>query len=91
MANKVIYEWSIETLEDGEIIDSSFYDDLPTDPLEQNQKLVLVRNEGNEGEGLTGRLWAYVVDGKLPEYFEDANGCEVGYKVPKKLLKLINK
>jgi len=84
MPNKVIYEWSVETWEDDEIIDSSFYDELPTEPLEANQKLVLVRNEGNDAEGLTHRLWAYIVDSKLPDYFEDANGCEVGYKVPLK-------
>jgi len=46
--------------------------------------MCLVRNEGGDVEGLTGRLWAYVVDGKLPEYFEDATRSVTGYKVPKK-------
>lgn len=73
MPNKVIYEWSIETVDEhGDIIDSSFWDELPKEPLEENQRLCLVRNEGNETDGLTDRLWAYVVDGKLPEYFTDS-------------------
>jgi hypothetical protein len=34
--------------------------------------VVLVRNVGNEDDGLVDRQWAYVEDGKLPEFFEDA-------------------
>ena len=58
MPNKVIYEWSVETVDEfGDIEDSSFYDvieEVPT--LEDNQRLCLVRNEGNDDEGLTHRL-----------------------------------
>lgn len=86
MPNKVIYEWSVETVDEfGDIEDSSFYDTIEEVPaLEDNHRLCLVRNEGNDNDGLTNRLWAYVVDGKLPEYFSDSNECEVGYKVPLK-------
>lgn len=86
MPNKVIYEWAVETVDEfGDIENSSFYDTIEEVPtLEDNQRLCLVRNEGNDVEGLTLRLWAYVVDGKLPEYFSDSNDCEVAYKVPKK-------
>lgn len=86
MPNKVFYEWSVETIDEfGDIEDSSFYDTIEEVPtLEDNQRLCLVRNEGNDDEGLTHRLWAYVKDGKLPEYFSDSNECEVGYKVPLK-------
>lgn len=87
MKNKVIYEWSVETVdENGDIIDSSFWDEKPTEPLEQNQKLCLIRNEGNEIDGVTDRLWAYVENGKLPEYFTDSNDCIVSIKVPKRFL-----
>lgn len=85
MRNKIIYEWCIETLDENEdVIDNSFWDELPKEPLEENQQLCLVRNEGNEADGLTDRLWAYVENGKLPEYFTDANGCVVSIKVPQK-------
>lgn len=85
MANKVFYEWAIETVDEYEdITDVSFWDELPKVKLAENERLCLVRNDGNEDHGLSFRLWAYVVDGKLPENFENENGYEVGYKVPKK-------
>ena len=84
MPNKVFYEWSLETIDEhGDIIDSDF-SDTPFKEIESNQRMCLVRNEGNEADGLTDRHWAFVVDGKLPEYFTDSNECEVGYKVPLK-------
>ena len=79
------YEWTLETIEDGDIIDSDFSDTLTFmeyNPLEHD--LAVVRNEGNEREGVTDRFWAYVKFGKLPEYFSDASGNPVGIKVPKK-------
>lgn len=49
-------------------------------------RLVLVRTEGNEVEGITDRFWAYVTeDGKLPEYFQDATEHVTGIRVPKRL------
>lgn len=79
---KLIYEWDYETVEDGDVIDhdhsdklADFSEDRKTDTL------VLVRNEGSEEDGLTDREWAYVVDGKLPDYFQDARGVN-GSKVP---------
>lgn len=93
MANKVIYEWSVETVNEfGDIENCYFYDTIQEVPtLENNQRLCLVRNEGNDNEGLTYRLWAYVLNGKLPEYFSDANDCEVGYKVPLKFKNINSK
>jgi hypothetical protein len=87
MQTKVSYEWSIETIDENEdIIDSSFWDEKPHKELEENERLVLVRNEGNEIEGITDRLWAYVIDGKLPKYFSDSNDCVVSIKVPKRFI-----
>lgn len=84
MGHKIIYEWSLETIDEhGDIIDSDF-SNSPFELIAANQRMCLVRNEGNEVDGLTDRLWAYVVDGKLPEYFTDSNDCEVGYRVPLK-------
>lgn len=83
MAMQVKYEWTMEIIEDDEIVDSDFSDSLSFDKsrLEGND-LGLVRNEGNENEGVTDRLWAYVKDGKLPQFFSNANGLPTGYKVP---------
>ena len=60
----VKYEWTLETLQDGDIVDSDFSDTLSFDKAElPGNDLGLVRNEGNENEGVTYRLWAYVKDG----------------------------
>lgn len=92
MANQIKYEWTLETLEDGDIIDSDFAESLPAAWLtEENTDLALVRNEGNENQGLQDRLWAYVFedDGvkKLPEYFSEALGNPTQIKVPQKFHK----
>lgn len=86
MRMQVIYEWCIETSDDGDIVDNDFRDKLTefTSPLEANQELVLVRNEGNFDQGLKDRLWAYVKNGKLPEYFYNSLEQPTGYKVPLK-------
>ncbi len=84
MKNTVVYEWSIETLdENGDIIDSDF-SETPFEVVESNQRMCLVRNEGNEVDGLTDRLWAYVVDGRLPDVFENGEGYPVSCKVPER-------
>lgn len=83
MRNTVKYEWTLETIEDGDIVDSDFSDTLSFDKgLLHGNDVGLVRNEGNEISGVVSRLWAYVKDGKLPEYFSDANGNETDYKIP---------
>ena len=91
MQNKVDYEWTTETIdtESGDIIDSSFYNklsDISKDDFESND-VGLVRNEGNEADGLEDRFWAYIKDGKLPAYFSDGAGHEIGIKVPQKFHK----
>jgi hypothetical protein len=42
--------------------------------------LVLVRDEGNDFDGVTARSWAYVENNKMPTEFDD------GIKVPKRFL-----
>lgn len=88
----VCYEWTVETLEDPTDPDSGIIDTVACDSLtqalhlmaaEDDCRLVLVRNVGNDVEGLTARLWAYVEDGKLPDYFEDG-GAETAIRVPAK-------
>jgi predicted membrane-bound dolichyl-phosphate-mannose-protein mannosyltransferase len=86
MRTKVTYEWTLEIIQEGDIVDSNFFDavsDFDKADLAGND-LGLVRYEGNENEGTTNQLWAYVKDGKLPEYFSNANMCVTGYKVPVK-------
>lgn len=88
----ISYEWTLEIMQDGEITDSSFCDSLEFDKADLvGNDLGLVRNEGNEIAGIEDRYWAYVKDGKLPEYFTNAMGESVGYKVPVKYHKELNK
>lgn len=84
MKTKVVYEWSLETIDENEDIIDSDFSDKPFAEIGETQRMCLVRNEGNEIDGLTDRYWAYVVDGKLPEYFEDGSGYEIDIKVPDK-------
>ena len=76
------YEWDIETWEDDEILEHDHTDKIYKLPI-KGEKLVLVRHTGSEEEGVVMRLWAYAVDNKLPEFFEDC-GSPTGYRVPKK-------
>ena len=96
MANqKTFYEWDIETFtldEYQDIEDHNFSDECPGIPDEPNLRLVLVRDtyewpandKGRKCDpDLTKRLWAYVENGKLPEFFEDC-GDPTDVKVPQK-------
>lgn len=84
MQIKVAYEWTLETVEDGDIVDSNFVDSLTeiNNADLTGKDLGLVRNEGNENDGVTNRLWAYVKDGKLPDYFQDAYLQNTSIKIP---------
>lgn len=85
MKLKVSYEWTLETLDDGDIVDSDFSDTLTFDKSDLVGKdLGLVRHEGNENEGVTDMLWAYVKDSKLPECFSDSMGTPIAIKVPQR-------
>lgn len=85
MRNTVSYEWDYErTDEHGDILDHNHADRLSQFAIEDiTDSLVLVRDLGNENEGLQERTFAYVKDNKLPEYFTDGAGNPI-HKVPKR-------
>lgn len=80
---KTFYEWDMEMLdENGDIDDHDFSDKCPGIPDDPQYKLVLVRDTyewpSNDPQrkcdpDLVDRLWAYVENGNLPEYF---SGCD---------------
>ena len=82
-----MYEWDIETSDEVEILEHRHADRLSEYDEEHFQAepgefktLVLVRDCG-----LGERLWAYVKEGALPEFFSDAYGRErTDRRVPKR-------
>lgn len=83
----VDYEWDCETVaDDGDVIDHMHafsYAEVkawsaanPCEPV-TSHALVLVRDDDS------GRAWAYLEDGRLPEFFSDAGGADVS-KVPQR-------
>lgn len=82
----VIYEWCYETIDEhGDILDNDHADKLSDFSEDRRTKqLCLVRNEGNNEDGLQDRYWAYVKNGKLPEFFEDGAGHLINISVPKR-------
>ena len=96
----ISYEWDHETSDEhGDIDDHDFSDSLKMSGFDHSmlyQKgndLVLVRNEGDQWEGLTDRFWAYArvaEDGKLylPDHFNQGTGYEMpNMKVPQRFHK----
>lgn len=93
MRNTVSYEWDYEQIDEhGDIIEHNHADTLQEFNTEfvsnlfhegatRALELVLIRDTGNETDGLQERTFAYVKDGQLPEYFKDGAGCEI-HKVP---------
>lgn len=87
------YDPAAEDPQAGDIIEHSFAehlaefsaDDLKAALQCAGKRLVLVRNVGNDLDGITDRLWAYVVDGKLPEFF-NAAGPLTSIAVPKRYI-----
>jgi hypothetical protein len=81
------YEWIVETLEGEDIVDvihcNSYGHAVDVARLIAAKgtavAIGLVRDQGNETEGLQNRQWAYLdKDGRLPEWFDGRNA------VPKK-------
>lgn len=84
---EIIYEWSVEVEdENGDIVESEFATTLNS-LLEYEGNIVLVRRVGSEEDGEVDRLWAYVEDGKLPEYFSDGSNVKIEVRVPKRFHK----
>ena len=96
--NFTAYEWAVELVdkEYGDILDLAFSDKCPEIPSTDDrlgasygldidvvfERLVLVRDVYRNWD-LSDRSWAYVEDGKLPEYFSDPWQQEE-CKVPKR-------
>lgn len=95
----VFYEWDVETVadgnsdsvEDGEVLNHTFCASLKeaaalasTFPdAGYRYEIVLVRDDDR-------RAWAYLEDGKLPQFFSDANGDDYS-KVPARFVKEANR
>ena len=72
--NYVGYEWTIETIDDDDIVDVDFSDTLNFAP-EPNQRVGLRRYKGNSIDGIIEGEYVYPINGKLPIQFED--GLEI--------------
>ena len=90
----ICYEWIVEELEDGgsdsDIIDTNGYPTLAEARSHADSIITrggvacigLVRDVGNEWDGLTDRQWAYLnADGALPDEFDD------GVSIPRRFFK----
>jgi hypothetical protein len=89
----ITYEWIVETLDtepvdDPDIIEVDHFDlykyAAEFSAAHQPSRVALVREVGNDDEGLIERMWAYVRDGGLPEHFEFATDLVVELRVPKR-------
>ena len=89
MRNRVDYEWDIETVDEYDDIQDHHHSDVCFDlikyPLKESERLVLVRDVGNDDDGLQDRQWAYVDASGLPDFFDG------GAKVPKRFHKELAK
>lgn len=87
MKNEISYEWCWEySDEHGDIIDLVHADTLKSlGAAAKNSlkpELTLIREVGNDEDGLLERGYAYPTNGKLPEFFRYC-----GSKVPKRFQK----
>jgi len=85
----IAYEWTAEQVDHhGDIQDVDFQDrlkELDTITRYQFVDIAVVKNTGDEANGITDRTWAYVEGGVLPTHFKD------GSKVPQRFHKEYNK
>jgi hypothetical protein len=83
MRYQTSYEWVAETQDEhGDIIDCRHNECLKKLKPKHYEVIGLVKDIGNDSEGLQDRTWAYIDEsGKLPTEFED------GTLVPKRFLK----
>ena len=86
----VTYEWKLELMDEhGDIVDAlHFSENELQDALEafirhapdhHAAAIALVRDTGNDVDGITDRQHAYLMDGTLPEAFE------YGAKIPARI------
>ena len=91
--NFTAYEWDIELVdkEYGDILDHDHSDKCPGIPTLETEvvfeRLVLVKDVYRQWD-LSDRSWAYVEDGKLPEYFDGDSRSKVPKRFHAELRKL---
>lgn len=83
------YEWTLEEIDitTGDIIDSDFSNNLNSFSDYFNNEIYdigLVLSFGDNISGLQDRCWAYIKDGKLPEYFSYNSNEPTIFKVPQR-------
>jgi len=80
--------WIVEETDDiGDILSTTEMDRVPARLL-PDERLALVRDEGNEEEWVTDRQWAYVTNGQLPDEFD--GGGKIPARFRTELRKLNN-
>ena len=89
MKSDITIEWLVEELDsNGDILNVHHCDTYAharkvAGWSDYNTDIGLVRDRGNDLDGLLDRQWAYLEDGRLPERFSDSGGSE-GPLVPAK-------
>jgi len=97
----VYYEWDIEIVKDGDTEDKEDGEILDHNHCESFKQLIydlenIVPEEGTRFEVVLvrdddeGRSWAYVINGKLTQYFYDADTCIVA-NTPQRFHKEVEK
>jgi hypothetical protein len=78
---KISYEWEWAEVYDDDILELDYQDAGHLDAQHAGGLALysLVKNYGNEAQGIKDRAWAYIKNMALPSTFED------GTKVPDKL------
>ena len=96
MRNNIFYEWKVEQWIDEDIEDFEHFDKL-ADALKEEPikgatiKICLVRDEGNEDEGLLDREHAYIKDSMLQNYESPDGDPYTEYSPPVKYQKEVER
>lgn len=89
------YEWTVEVIRDygdgvEDIIESDFFDTfakakqnslINCNPVHEYVQIGLVRQVFDSVDTLLSTSWAYITDGKLPEYLTDSSNRQIR-KIP---------
>lgn len=83
MRNTTTYEWNLPIIDDwGDIIDNQFNEKLSgfsQAEVDDADAVELIKNIGNEANGIEDRAYAHVRGGQLDTEFDD--GCKVPVKL----------
>lgn len=85
-----VYEWVIETMEDGEIVDVD-HADIPPWPIPDGCDLALIRDHYDDGKN-EEREYAYVGrDGSMPGWTDGCDGRTPHGSIPVKYRKQLER